>query len=101
VRPQEYAKAIIGGVLAGLGVVGTALTDGVVSAAEWVDVAVATLTVFAGVFGLPNAPKKETVAQTTVTTETKTVDVAPPTTSEVIGGDVELPDLSTKDVTGL
>lgn len=66
-RPQEYAKAIIGGVLAGLAVVGTALTDSVVSPAEWVDVAVATLTVFAGVFGLPNASKSTLVSQETVT----------------------------------
>lgn len=66
-RPQEYAKAIIGGVLAGLAVLGTALTDEAVSPSEWVDIAVATLTVFAGVFGLPNAAKRDVVSQRTVT----------------------------------
>lgn len=84
-RPQEYAKAIIGGVLAGLAVLGTALTDNAVSAAEWVDVSVATLTVFAGVFGLPNAAKKDVVAQTTVTTETLTVDGPAHRAEEVTG----------------
>lgn len=66
-RPQEYAKAIVGGVLAGLAVLGTALTDNEVSPSEWVDIAVASLTVFAGVFGLPNAAKKDVVSQQTVT----------------------------------
>lgn len=77
-RPQEYAKAIVGGVLAGLAVLGTALADDVVSAAEWVNVAVATLTVFAGVFGLPNAPKKDVIEQRTVTVSTEQVDVPGP-----------------------
>lgn len=77
-RPQEYAKAIVGGVLAGLAVLGTALTDEAVSPSEWVDIAVATLTVFAGVFGLPNAAKRDTVAQRTVTVSTEQVDVPGP-----------------------
>jgi len=73
VRPLEYAKAIVGGILAGLGVLGTALTDEVVTSSEWVGVAVATLTVFSAVFGLPNAAKKDTVSQQTVTVETTQV----------------------------
>lgn len=72
-RPQEYLKAIVGGILAGLGVLGTALVDDVVTAAEWVGVAVATLTVFSAVFGIPNAAKKDTVSQQTVTVETTQV----------------------------
>lgn len=72
-RPQEYAKAIIGGVLAGLAVLGTALTDNEVSPSEWVDISVAVLTVFAGVFGLPNAAKKDVISQQTVTVETTDV----------------------------
>lgn len=76
-RPQEYAKAIIGGALAGLAVLGTALTDNVVSPSEWVDIAVATLTVFAGVFGLPNAAKKDVLSQQTVTVQTTQVDPGP------------------------
>lgn len=77
-RPQEYAKAIIGGVLAGLAVLGTALTDNEVSPSEWVDISVATLTVFAGVFGLPNAAKRDVVSQQTVTVETTSTDVPGP-----------------------
>lgn len=77
-RPQEYLKAIVGGILAGLAVLGTALVDDVVNAAEWVGVAVATLTVFSSVFGIPNAPKKDVVSQQTVTVETTQVDVEAP-----------------------
>jgi hypothetical protein len=76
VRPQEYAKAIAGGILAGLGVLGMALSDDAVSAQEWVGVAVATLTAFATVWGVPNAAKKDVVSQQTVTVET--VDVKAP-----------------------
>lgn len=77
-RPLEYAKAIVGGILAGLGVLGTALTDDVVTASEWVGVAVATLTVFSAVFGIPNAAKKDVVEQRTVTVSTEKVDVDGP-----------------------
>lgn len=76
-RPQEYAKAISGAVLAGLGVLYVALADGVVSAQEWVAVAQAAGAAFAVVWGLPNAPKQTTVSQQTVTVETKQVDAAP------------------------
>lgn len=38
-----YAKAITGTVIAGLGSLGTALTDGVVTPVEWVTIASATL----------------------------------------------------------
>ena len=78
-RPTEYAKAIVGGILAGLGVLGTALTDDVVTASEWVGVAVATLTVFSAVFGIPNAAKKDIVEQRTVTvSSTEKVDLPGP-----------------------
>lgn len=73
-RPQEYAKAIVGGILAGLAILGVSLADDVVSAREWVDIAVASLTVFSSVFGIPNAGKKEVISQQTTTVETKTVD---------------------------
>ncbi len=52
--PKKPYKAIVGGVLAGLTALGTALTDNAVSPAEWVGVAVAALGTFAGVFGTPN-----------------------------------------------
>lgn len=52
--PTEYAKAIVGALLAGLTALGTALTDGAVTATEWVGVAVAALATFGGVFGVRN-----------------------------------------------
>jgi hypothetical protein len=77
VRPQEYAKAIGGAVLAGLGALYLALSDGSVSAQEWVGVAQTSLAAFAVVWGVPNAPKKDTVEQKTVTVETSSVSVSP------------------------
>lgn len=73
-RPVEYAKAIAGAVLAGLGVLYVALSDNAVTLQEWVAVVSAALTVFAGVWGVPNAPRKDTVSQQTVTVETKQVE---------------------------
>lgn len=73
-RPQEYAKAIAGGILAGLGVLYVALTDDFVSSQEWVAIVVASLTTFTSVWGVPNAAKKDTVAQQTVTVQTTQVD---------------------------
>jgi hypothetical protein len=56
-RPSEFAKAIVGALIAGLSVLAGAVGDGV-SAQEWITVAVATLTGFGVVFGVPNrAPK--------------------------------------------
>lgn len=85
-RPQEYLKAIVGGILAGLAQLGAALLDDVVTASEWVGVAVATLTVFSAVFGIPNAAKKDTVAQKTVTVETTQVDPGPEHRADPITG---------------
>ncbi|WP_053205848.1 hypothetical protein [Jiangella muralis] len=42
-RLAPYAKAVAGGLAAGLAALGTALTDGAVSPAEWVAVASAFL----------------------------------------------------------
>ena len=50
-----YAKALVGAAVAGLGALGTALTDSHVSAQEWVAVASATLVALGVVFGVPNA----------------------------------------------
>ena len=73
-RPQEYAKAIGGAVLAGLGVLYVALADDVVTTQEWVAVAQAAGSAFAVVWGLPNAAAKNVVSQQTVTVETTQVD---------------------------
>lgn len=51
-----YAKAVVGAVVAGLGVLLTALDDDAVSASEWVAVAIATLTALAAVWAVPNRP---------------------------------------------
>lgn len=72
-RPQEYAKAIAGAVLAGLGALYLGLSDGVVTAQEWVGVAQTSLATFAGVWGIPNAAKQNIVSQQTVTVSTTDV----------------------------
>ena len=52
---NQYAKAIIGAVTAGIGALGTALADGHVTATEWVTVAGAALAALALVWGVPNS----------------------------------------------
>lgn len=51
---MSYAKAAVGAAIAGLGALGTALTDGHVTGVEWVAVAIATLTALAAVWRIPN-----------------------------------------------
>ena len=51
---KPYAKAIVAGLIAGLGVLGTALVDNQVSPAEWVAVAGATLAGLGVVYAVPN-----------------------------------------------
>lgn len=51
-----YLKAVYGAVAAGLGVLGTSLTDGHVTALEWVGVATAALLNFGAVYGVTNTP---------------------------------------------
>lgn len=50
---REYVKAVVGGAVAALALLGGALGDGL-SSQEWVGLAVAFLTGFAGVFYAPN-----------------------------------------------
>lgn len=52
----QYAKAFVAAGIAFFGVLGTALTDGSVTGAEWAGVAVATLTALGVVWGVPNKP---------------------------------------------
>lgn len=66
-RPQEYAKAIVGAVIAGLGSLYLALENDVVTTQEWVGIASLTLATFAGVWGVPNASVPTLVSQKTVT----------------------------------
>ena len=58
-----YAKAVVGALIAGLGALASALTDGGVTMAEWVTVASATLIAFAGVWSIPNATVKDHAAE--------------------------------------
>jgi hypothetical protein len=74
-NPLAYMKAIAGAVIAGLGVLYIALSDDRVTAQEAVAVVSASLSAFATVWGIPNAPTKETVSKSTVTVETSQVPV--------------------------
>lgn len=51
---DKYAKAIMGGLTAGLSALGTALADGQVAATEWVVVAAAVVAGLGLVWGVPN-----------------------------------------------
>lgn len=53
---DQYAKAIVAAVMAGLGALGTALADGSATATEWVVVASSVVAALALVWGVPNAP---------------------------------------------
>ena len=73
---NKYAKAIVGAIIAGLGPLYLALSDGHVTGQEWITVATATLTALGVVWGVPNTDKAGvnlSVAQPTATS-TFTVD---------------------------
>ncbi|MFG2165503.1 hypothetical protein [Micromonospora chersina] len=53
---KPYAKSIIGGLVAGLTALGTALTDNQVTTSEWVGVAIAALAALGIVYAVPNKP---------------------------------------------
>lgn len=55
---KPYMKSIVGGLVAGLTVLGTAMIDGTVTNAEWVGVAVATLGALGIVYATPNRPSE-------------------------------------------
>lgn len=58
-RPNEYAKAIVGAVLAGLTALATAMSEGGVTDAEWVAVLIAVVATFGGVYAKRNGlPRK-------------------------------------------
>jgi len=56
---STIAKAIVGALIAALSALGAALTDGQVTATEWVVVATALLTGLGLVWAVPNAPVKQ------------------------------------------
>lgn len=53
---NTYAKAIIAALIAALTALGTGLTDGGMSASEWVAVALAFVVSLGAVYSVPNAP---------------------------------------------
>lgn len=57
---SPYMKALVGGLVAGLATLGTAMTDDKITTAEWVGVAVATLGALGIVYATPN---RETEAE--------------------------------------
>ncbi len=52
---MRYAKSITAAAVAGLTALGTALTDGGVTPAEWTGVAIATLGALGAVYAIPNS----------------------------------------------
>lgn len=51
---REYAKALWGALVAGLGALSTAITDGSVTTAEWVTIASAAVIALGVIWGVPN-----------------------------------------------
>jgi hypothetical protein len=52
----SYAKAIVGALVAGLGVLATGLDDSSINGQEWVYAAIAFLTALAAIWAVPNTP---------------------------------------------
>jgi hypothetical protein len=53
---KPVAKALTGAAIAGLAIAATALTDEVITPAEWVGIAGGTLAALYGVWRVPNTP---------------------------------------------
>ena len=85
-----YAKSIIAALVAGLGALQVANSDGVITASEWVQIASVTLAALGFVWGVPNRPDltpvawpaelTPLVAAIPATTTASTVPVEPPYT---------------------
>jgi hypothetical protein len=56
---NQYAKAILAAIIAGLGSLQVALLDETVTASEWVVVALATISALGLVWGVPNASSNQ------------------------------------------
>lgn len=57
-NPVNYLKAILAGILSGLGSAYLALNDNHVSPQEWVQIAQVSLAAGAAVYGIPNIPTR-------------------------------------------
>ena len=75
-RISPYLKSLTAALVAGLGVLALALEDSAVSAGEWVNVAIATLTALGAVWAVPN---KDPHA------EHQDESVQPPQTGRILG----------------
>lgn len=51
---KPYLKAVVGGLVAGLTTLATAMTDDTITRAEWITVAIATLGALGLVYATPN-----------------------------------------------
>lgn len=60
---SAYAKAVLAAIVAALSALGAALTDGGVSASEWVAVALAFFVALGTVFAVPNGNPQPTGVQ--------------------------------------
>lgn len=56
---MKIAKAVVACAVAGLGVLGTALTDGAVTPTEWIGVVLAALAALGVVYTVPNKSPAE------------------------------------------
>lgn len=65
-----YAKAITGAIVAGLAAARLALTDDIISKAESIDIAIATLTALALVWAIPNGKAEAQSVTGTIVSET-------------------------------
>jgi hypothetical protein len=54
----RYNKAIIGALIAGLGVLSTGFTDGELVTQEWIGALIAALVALGGVYQIPNKPSE-------------------------------------------
>lgn len=57
---KQYAKAIIGSLIAGLSTLSADLADGSLSPIEWVGVAIAALVALGAIWGVPDGRKPPT-----------------------------------------
>ena len=61
---NAYAKALIAALVAGLGSLQIASSDGKITAAEWIQIASVTVAALGFVWGVPNASAPEPVPPT-------------------------------------
>lgn len=66
-KVAPYAKAIIGALIAGVSVIAAGVTDGHLSAGEWVSALLAALVALGGVYKIPNADPTATHQDESVT----------------------------------